>query len=200
MLLHFSASANIFYDNTSQLISDLMEAREEVFRPVKHANAIDAGFIERRAATRDRHILIALDETENAKRALLYAADFLGGQPGVRATLLRIITDPLEDYFENDLERADWLEEQYKTADELLKNYRNILAHAGFEKHKINVRVIMNYCSAIAECILEEQKNLGCCTIVIGRRSISRKEEFLFGSTSSKLLHAPKSCAVWVVE
>jgi nucleotide-binding universal stress UspA family protein len=200
ILLHFSASAHIFYENTAQLISDLVEAREEVFRPVQHAAAMADGFIERRSPARDRHILIALDETENAKRALLYVADFLGGQPGVRATLLRIITDPLEDYFDNDFERADWLEEQYRSANKMLKNYRNILVHSGFEKHKINTRVVMNYSPAIAECILEEQKNLGCCTIVIGRRVISRKEEFLFGSTSNKILHAPKNCAVWIVE
>jgi len=39
-----------------------------------------------------------------------------------------------------------------------------------------------------------------CCTIVIGRRGISKKEEFIFGSTSNKIIHEAKKCAVLVIE
>lgn len=149
---------------------------------------------------KDKHILIAIDKTENAKRALLYVADFLGGQPGMRASLLSIIPEPSEDYFENDFERASWLEEQCLKVRNMLENYRQILVQSGFRKNKINIRIIMNYRASIAECILEEQKYLGCCTIVVGRRVLSKKEEFLYGSTSNNILHSPKNCAVWVIE
>ncbi len=155
---------------------------------------------ERLKTPEDRHILIALDRTENAKRAVLYVADFLGGHEGVRATLLSIVTEPSEDYFENDFERADWLDSQYISTKEMLENYRDILIHSGFIESKIDIRIIINYCTSIAECIIEEQKNLDCCTIVVSRRIISRQEEFLMGSTSSKILHTPKNCAIWVIE
>jgi nucleotide-binding universal stress UspA family protein len=36
--------------------------------------------------------------------------------------------------------------------------------------------------------------------VVVGRHHKSKAEEFLFGSTSSKLIHEAKKCAVWVVE
>jgi nucleotide-binding universal stress UspA family protein len=39
-----------------------------------------------------------------------------------------------------------------------------------------------------------------CGTVVIGRRGISRKEEFIFGSTSNKILHTARDCSVWVIE
>lgn len=155
---------------------------------------------ERSKASGDKHILIALDRTENAERAVLYVADFLGGQEGVCATLLSIVAEPSEDYFQSDFERANWLENQYSTTREILENYREILIHSGFSESKIDVRIIINYCTSIAECIIEEQKNLDCCTIVVSRRIISRQEEFLMGSTSSKILHTPKNCAIWVVE
>jgi len=49
--------------------------------------------------------------------------------------------------------------------------------------------------------ILEELKKSGANTLVIGRRGISKKEEFIYGSTSNKLLHAAKgSAAMWVIE
>jgi len=58
----------------------------------------------------------------------------------------------------------------------------------------------MKECTSLAECILDEQRRLSCGTVVIGRRGISRKEEFMFGSTSSKILHTAKDCSVWVIE
>jgi hypothetical protein len=37
-------------------------------------------------------------------------------------------------------------------------------------------------------------------TVVVGRRGITRKEEFLFGSTSSKILREAKDCSIWVIQ
>jgi hypothetical protein len=34
----------------------------------------------------------------------------------------------------------------------------------------------------------------------IGRRGISKKEEFMFGSTSTRILHIAKDCSIWVIE
>ena len=149
---------------------------------------------------KDRHILIALDESENAKRALLYAADFLGGMPGFRATLLSIIPEPPEDYFDSDEDRNKWIEDRRSTAKEMLENYRKILIQSGFREDKVDVLVDVGSCPSVAGCILDEQKKLGCCTVVVGRRGISKKEEFIFGSTSNKILHNGKNCAVWVIE
>jgi Universal stress protein family. len=39
----------------------------------------------------------------------------------------------------------------------------------------------------------------GFGTVVIGRRGVSKAEEFLFGSVSTKVMHLAKDCAVWVV-
>lgn len=148
----------------------------------------------------DRHILIAIDESENAKRALLYAGDFLGGVPGFRSTLLSIIPEPSEDYFESETDREKWIEEQRSRAKELLEKYRQILVQSGFNGNKVDIRIDVRHCPSVAECILDVQRELGCCTIVVGRRGISKKEEFIFGSTSNRLLHSGKNCAVWVIE
>lgn len=149
---------------------------------------------------RDRHILIAVDESENAKRAVLYAADFLGGMPGFRATVLYIVPEPSEDYFISDADRKQWIDENRSRAIRMLDKYRRILIQSGFSENKVALIVEVRYCPSVADCILEEQKKLGCCTVIIGRRGISRKEEFIFGSTSNKILHSAKNCAVWVIE
>jgi nucleotide-binding universal stress UspA family protein len=52
----------------------------------------------------------------------------------------------------------------------------------------------------VGDAILEEQEKLRCCIVVVGRRGLSHNEEFVFGSTSSKILHNAKNCAVMVIE
>ncbi len=150
--------------------------------------------------SQDRHVLIALDGSENAERALLYAADFLGGVPGFRATLIRIINEPSEDYFDAEEDMRKWIEDESNIARDTLDKYRNILVQSGFDPDKVDVKVEVRNCPSIADCILDEQKRLGCCTVIIGRRGKSKKEEFIFGSTSSKIVHNGKNCAVWVIE
>jgi nucleotide-binding universal stress UspA family protein len=52
----------------------------------------------------------------------------------------------------------------------------------------------------MAECILSERDETEYDTIVVGRQGISRNEEFLFGSVSSKIVTHARNCTVWVVE
>jgi nucleotide-binding universal stress UspA family protein len=52
----------------------------------------------------------------------------------------------------------------------------------------------------MAECIIAEQEILEYGTIVVGRKGMSRKEEVLFGSVSSKLVKIARDCAIWVIE
>lgn len=148
----------------------------------------------------ERRLLLAVDDSENAKRAVLYVADFLGGVPGFRATILNVIPEPPEDYFDTDKERRAWIEDHESRASEMLDRYRQILIQSGFAEDKVATVVDIRYCPSVADCILQMQQRLECCTVVMGRRGISKKEEFLFGSTSSKVMHSGKNCAVWVIE
>jgi nucleotide-binding universal stress UspA family protein len=149
---------------------------------------------------KSRNILIAVDASENAKRAVQYVRDFIGGLPGFHVTVLTIISEPSEDYFVNAGERNAWVEKENAAAKRSLDEYRQMFIQAGFRDEDVTVQAVMKSCASIAECIIEEQKKLGCGTIVIGRRGISKKEEFMFGSTSTKILHIAKDCSVWVIE
>jgi nucleotide-binding universal stress UspA family protein len=46
---------------------------------------------------------------------------------------------------------------------------------------------------------VEEARNSSCGTIVMGRRGLSRVEEFFMGRVSKKVLQLAKWNAVWVV-
>lgn len=56
-----------------------------------------------------------------------------------------------------------------------------------------------SYGTSIAQEILAVLKEERFGTVVVGRRGVSKAEEFLFGSVSNKIIHHAKDCTVWVV-
>lgn len=148
----------------------------------------------------ERHLLVAVDESENSKRAVMYLADFFSDYKDVFITLLSIIPEPSEDYFATDEELIKWLADKKQVMENKLTDYKEILLSAGFKENQIEPRLSVRQCASIGDAILEEQDKLRCCIVVVGRRGISHNEEFIFGSTSNKILHNAKNCAVMVVE
>ncbi len=149
---------------------------------------------------KDKHLLIAVDESDSSRRAVLYVADFLGGFPGFSVTLMSIIPEPEEDFFDTEAELNNWLKEKLDSTNKLLENYKQILIQSGFPEDKVRHRACIGEARSFSEAILETRCDLTCCTVVVGRHHKSKTEEFLFGSTSSRLVHEAKNCAVWVVE
>jgi len=149
---------------------------------------------------KDKHFLIAVDESESSKRAVLYVADIVGGFPGFAVTLFSIIPEPEEDFFESEEEQVAWTKEKLEAANRLLNNYREVMIHAGFAPDKVRIRSCVGEERSFAEAILDMRCDLSCCTVVVGRHHKSKAEEFLLGSTSTRLIREAKNCAVWVVE
>lgn len=149
---------------------------------------------------KEKRILIGVDNSEDSEKAVKYVAGLLGGLPGFFVTLLHIVPAPPEDYFFSDEDLAERVAKERASSIETIEDYRRILVHSGFREDKVAVMIETRYCPSVAECILDVQQKTDSCTIVIGRKNLSRKEEILFGSTSDNILHAGKHCAVWLVE
>jgi nucleotide-binding universal stress UspA family protein len=148
----------------------------------------------------NKNILIAVDESENSRRAVSYVAQFLGGIEGFKVIILHVIPIPEDDFFPNSTEREKWLSQHRGKVDAMLGGYRQILIRAGFHPSDVSVRYPIRYCPSMAECILAERDETEYDTIVVGRHGLSRSEEFIFGSISSKIVNHARNCTVWVVE
>lgn len=144
-------------------------------------------------------ILIAADASEYSSRAVGHVIQMLGGQDGVAVVLLHLIQEPEEDFFRTPEERRIWLEEQRTGMEAVLDTYRRRLLAAGFGENDVAAQVLVRRCPTVSGCILEEAARVSPDAIVVGRKGISAKEEFLFGSVSSGIVHQAKGCAVWVV-
>ncbi len=148
----------------------------------------------------NKNILIAVDESENSSRAVSYVARLIGGIKGFKVKVLHVIPEPEEDYFPTSEEKEKWLN-RYKTRiDSLLEEYRQMLINGGFAPNDVSVSSTLRYCPSMAKCILDEMDQTQYSTIVVGRKGLSRTEEFLFGSISSKIVKYAQNCTVWVVE
>jgi nucleotide-binding universal stress UspA family protein len=148
----------------------------------------------------ERHLLVAVDESDNSKRAVMYLADFFCDYKNVFVTLLSIIQEPSEDYFLSDAEREKWLNDKQQAMNKILTGYKEMLIEAGFKEAQVEIQLSVRACASVGDAILKEQEKLRCCIVVVGRRGITHNEEFIFGSTSNKILHNAKNCAVMVVE
>jgi nucleotide-binding universal stress UspA family protein len=148
----------------------------------------------------NKNILIAVDESENARRAVVYVGQLLGGLEGFKITILHVVPEPEEDYFPTSVEKEKWFTQYGEKVDVMLKDYRQLLIKKGFAAEDVTIRSTVRYCPSMAECILSECYETEYSTIVLGRQGLSRSEEFLFGSISSKIVNHARKCTVWVVE
>jgi nucleotide-binding universal stress UspA family protein len=148
----------------------------------------------------NRNILIAVDDSDNSRRAVSYVAQLLGGIADFKVTILHVLPEVEEDYFAGDCEKDAWFKKYREKVNAMLENYSQILLKGGFDATQVTVRSPLRHCPSMAECILSERDALAYDTIVVGRQGLSRKEEFLFGSISSKIVTHARNCTVWVVE
>ncbi len=146
-----------------------------------------------------KRILIALDPSENAMRAVEYVAQMLGGQKEIFIELFHVVKEPPADLFPDEGERQKAKEAHEKAMLKVFEKAKDRLEAAGIPREEVIVKVRPTR-ESVARVILEEQTSGRFGTVVVGRRGVSKAEEFLFGSVSNKVVHYAKGCAVWVVE
>ena len=81
----------------------------------------------------------------------------------------------------------------------VLKEAQTILMDAGISQEQIRIRIKKKQ-EGVARDILKEIASGGFGTVVVGRRGMSRAEQFFFGSVSSKILQNARDCTVWLVD
>ena len=161
----------------------------------------------------NKKILLAVDGSENSIRAVDYTAQVVGCAEGFTITLLHIEHLPDRDLFKNDEEWRNKCEEYVAELKSFLEDAKDILEARNIPSDNITTTYITSCkspfadrvstkCSmgtSIAQEILQTLREKDYDTVVIGRRGVTKAEEFLFGSVSSKIVHHAKECAVWVV-
>ena len=160
-----------------------------------------------------KKILIAVDSSENSARAVSYVARLVDKTTQFSVTVLYIERPPNRDFYATDEEWHAAGQDQEKKIRLFLEESKAKLLASGLSTQEVKIayvphckspsRTNTQFCSlgtSIARDILQFQQNGNFGTLVIGRRGVSRAEEFLFGSVTTKVTHLAKDCTVWVVQ
>lgn len=153
-----------------------------------------------------KKILIALDDSENAMRAVDFVAE--GFTKDSQVTMFSVLQDTetlcamnspeLTPYFRTEQEAFCSLEDKKKQLiEKAAATGRQCLINAGFDAGRVNVKAEKRSKSVAREIIAEADS--GYDVVVIGKKGISAIQEFFFGSVSQKVLHGVKNASVLIV-
>lgn len=149
---------------------------------------------------RSEKMLLAFDTSEGAMKAVDYVGTMFGGS-NFEVTLLHVIRGfhifPRKESMVP-LEKEEWPKEAKMEIESALNKAGNHLTNAGFERNRVKTKLITGVASR-AGAIVEEAKRGDYGTIVVGRRGLSRVEDFFMGRVSNKVIQLAKETAVWVV-
>ena len=150
-------------------------------------------------------ILVALDGSENSLRALDHLSFIVESSasrevdvllfnvwPGLVTLLGPRVIPNLASM------NASAQDNHRKKIEAFLDQAEQMLLQAGLDSRQIKRKFCWR-CSDIARAVLSEADKGGCGTVIIGRRGISKAQEFFLGSVSTKILQQAGNKAVWVV-
>jgi nucleotide-binding universal stress UspA family protein len=151
---------------------------------------------------RKKGVLIAIDSSENALRAVDHAAFMLSGTdcPVTLFHSKRQLKGFVPDEI---LKEAPELEAVWKnTAGEQVVPYvekaKEKLLTAGLNEEQITVKIVDGSRSAAVD-IQKAAQRYDCGTVVLGRRGLTGVRELIMGSVTRKVLESFSGMAVWIV-
>lgn len=153
-----------------------------------------------------KKILIAIDDSENAMRAVDYVGKTFNKD--IEITLFSVLIDSsaicdmnspeLTPYFTSQQVVFCSLEDKKKELiTKAQSNAKKRLINEGFDESRINTKAEIKKKGVARDIIHEAQK--GYDTIVMGRRGLSGLTELFIGSISQKVTHAVKDISVILV-
>ena len=148
-------------------------------------------------------ILVAVDPSENSRKAVAYGADFAAAT-GAEVTLCHVVrrlipgaSTPALELAGEQIEKE--LHERVKDKiQEMFLTCRSLLETAGVVPDRIATVCKTGGYSRAAD-ILEAAREGGFDTVVLGRRGISLVREFFMGRVTTKVLNGADDLSVWIV-
>lgn len=147
-------------------------------------------------------ILVGLDRSDGALRALNFVAANLGGfdYDVHLAYVLRSETVAKQEVPEMDVcETETWRGAALQAITGVFEEAKRRLVEHGFNPNQISTEVITGVVSRSA-ALVKTARAGGYSVIVVGRRGLSQPRSFSIGRVSNKVVHLGRKLSVWVVK
>ena len=146
-------------------------------------------------------IMVAIDGSESALRAVAHVARMTSGNPSAKITLFHV-TPRLRDYctvdFEADKESIEKVISRgdKKCVDDFYVHAKHQFEKAEIKRDQIIIREVGSTMS-IGKSIVNEAREGEFGTVVVGRSGLNKS--FFIGSVSQFVINQASNCAVWMV-
>ena len=144
-------------------------------------------------------ILLTFDGSDNAVRAVDFAGSILGGH-NYKIRLLHVIRgkDDRRRTHQTNYAPKEHTQTAQKAIGDAMHKAKARLVDYGFKPHSVSFKIVTG-ASSRAGAITQEARQGGYGTIVLGRRGLSRLQEFFIGRVTNKVIHLAKDRSVWIV-
>jgi nucleotide-binding universal stress UspA family protein len=158
-----------------------------------------------------KKMLIAIDDSPNASRAVEYVAQQFSGTGDLEIELVHVLPNlPAifwdEGHILSSEEKQDrkkvvdkWLADRKARMEPVFKKAIDTLTRNGISPRQITTKSLSDS-TDVAESIIEEAKDGGYQTIVVARRSIASGKHMLMGTVTSKIITLGSGVAVIIAE
>lgn len=144
-------------------------------------------------------VLVAVDQSAVSEKVVSYVGDIVRCVDNIKIHLLNVYPDPPPYFFQEGHNLQEYRDEKEEVAEEIFGKASKALVGFGIPADRISTSSLMASGKTFSKTILEVQKEGDFRTVVLGRRGISKAEEFLFGSVSSAVIRESHDFTVWVV-
>ena len=150
-----------------------------------------------------KKVLVAVDSSENALRAVDHASFMLSGTDA-EVTIFHTIRNvrrfvPMDVVKEEPGIEEVWRNKASQEVTPYIERAKAMLLKSGLSEDRIEIKIEEGTRSP-ANDILKFAKNGGYGTLVLGRRGISMLKELLMGSVTNKILQQSDGFAVWIIQ
>ena len=142
-------------------------------------------------------VLVALSDSVSSKAALDFLSRLSLCRDEWHIVLMHFYREPTAS---EELMGRKFTRQQPERMYRLLNNARDKLIENGCPPDRIETELVTNAYPTIAEGIMEQVKKRKAAMVVIGRKKLSKAEEFVKGDISVKLVRAIEGTAVLVVK
>ena len=155
--------------------------------------------------------LIAIDDSKNAMKAVEYAGQQFSGIGDLQITLVHVLPNlPAifwdEGHILSEQEKAErkkvvdkWLADRKAKMEPMFRMAIEALTRTGFKAEQIQTKSISDS-TDVAQSILEEARDGGYQTIIVGRRGAAGGKHTMIGSVTSRIISQGSGVAITVVE
>ena len=141
-------------------------------------------------------MLIAMNDSLSARAAVDFVADLAICPEEMDVTLLHVFRKPSAG---EELMGEKFMKEQPARYLKAMEKAKDELVEKGCNPNTVTIKLVEDPYPTVAEGIIDQFNKGDYSMVVIGRKRMSKAEEFVRGDVSVKLVRALKGAAVLVV-